>query len=469
MQHLSGKGLGLALVACLLTGCPVNHYRGETILNEDGSVRRAVYQPGEPPAGEKLTKQGWDKVAWAPPPEQAEGVPFDHLPRADPPEGNAAKYFVAWGTFKTVKELPETVRFPAPKGSSVADGTLVRESGQTDYVFVVEHRWRETLTDVVTVEGMRKARDELADLAIGLGADVFDEALGKEYDASGLAKWAKSEGKEWLADLTDFAFEYFATHKGPDTVLEFDRGFRKICGLRGLKLPTDDKPLEGEDAKKSLDEIQRDFVIDLVVKHVRKRSDGTAVSKETVLGWLEELNKPRGENDPPNRFQVPAEKVITTKFKTPDAFWEKVAALGVRIGGLYRIPYFGNSGRFDYVLKVPGEVVETDGQILGGDRVRWRFDAEAAYPQGYPMTCRSLAPQLSLQKDLLKGQPLTGREAMLDYVALLTKHPFLLSAMEECRKQKKMAPLYRCRQLGKAEAQEVDRLLKLLGLPEEEP
>jgi hypothetical protein len=458
--------LGLALLACLLTGCPVNHYRGETVLNEDGSVRRAVYQPGEPPSGETLTKQGWDKVAWAPPPEKAEGVPFDLLPRADPPEGNAARYYVAWGTFKGARELPETVRFAAPKGSGVADGTLAREYGRTDYVFVVEHRWRETLTDVVTAEGMRKARDELADLAIGLGADTFDEALGKEYDASGLVKWAKGEAKEWLADLTDFAFEYCSTHKGPEAEKGLGEGIVKVCARHGLVLTdADGKPLDGDAANKALE----DFFVGLVTKHVRKRSDGTAVSKETVRDWLEELNKPRGEKEPPNRFQAAAEKAITAKFKTTDAFWEKVAALAVRIGGLYRIPYFGNTGRFDYVLKVPGEVVETDGEILGGDRVRWRFDERAAYPLGYPMACRSLAPQVALQKDLLKGQPLVGREAMLDYVGLVRGNDALLAAVEECRKQKKVAPLYGRRRLGMAEAKEVDRLLKLLGLPEEEP
>src|SRR5207253_292709 len=120
-------------------------------------------------------------------------------------------YFAAWGTFKTVKDLPDNVLVKAPEKSGVPDGKLVREHARNDCVFVVEHVWRETLTDVVTLEDMRKARDELADLVIGVYAEAFDEAVGKDYDAADLAKWFRTEGKTWAAELTDFGFVYTST------------------------------------------------------------------------------------------------------------------------------------------------------------------------------------------------------------------------------------------------------------------
>ena len=71
-------------------------------------------------------------------------------------------YWIAGGHFKAANEIPDHVVFKLRKEYGVPAGKLERQYTRNDAVFVVEHRWRETLTDVVTLDGMRKAREELA-------------------------------------------------------------------------------------------------------------------------------------------------------------------------------------------------------------------------------------------------------------------------------------------------------------------
>jgi hypothetical protein len=105
--------------------------------------------------------------------------------------------------------------------------------------------------------------------------------------------------------------------------------------------------------------------------------------------------------------------------------------------------------------------------------VRWQFDGRDAYPLGYAMECRSLEPQGLPQRDLLAGQPLERREAMLDFVTIVAEVKGLDGVLQECRKKKSMVPLYRHHQTAAAkqkdstEVKRLARLMRLLKLPEQ--
>src|SRR4051794_13425117 len=96
---------------------------------------------------------------------------------------------------------------------------------------------------------------------------------------------------------------------------------------------------------------------------------------------------------------------------------------------------FLHDRQLDYTLSVPGKVVETNGQLLADDQVRWRFAAIEAYPLGYEMSCRSLEGQTRVQKDLLQEERLGTRATMLAYVALVGNNPKMLEVLRECRRQ----------------------------------
>ena len=112
--------------------------------------------------------------------------------------------------------------------------------------------------------------------------------------------------------------------------------------------------------------------------------------------------------------------------------------------------------------------------------MRWQFNAQDAWPRGFTMICRSLDAQTQMQRNLFKAQPLTSREALLDFVTLVANDkpdksgdapfPTLLELLKQCREQKTLTPLLEQRRMLAKKKQlaesnrvaVVDRLLKLL-------
>ena len=455
------------LLGVAASGCRQD-FRSETVLHDDGSVERAVYQPAsETPAAVQLPPV-WNLTTFAPNPEELERQgwpgPITRLPIL--PAAQQRPYFAAWGDFKTVQDLPEHVVFKAPPGSGLPDSKLVRGYTRTDYVFLVEHRWRETLTDVVTLEDMRRAREELADLLLDVLSNAFGEAVGKDYDASNLFRSLRGEGKTWLAELTDFLFVHCAAHKGGSADPALLDGLAAICVRHGLVFKQEGKLLDDQAAGKVFDE----FAIGHLCRGVRSKASGKAVDRKTAAAWWREI-KGDNEKPPPPLLKPALDRVIAMKYGGKDGFDRRCGALFARVFGVHLLDAVFHNQQLDYTLTVPGEVVESNGQIVAGDRVRWRFNAFAAYPLGYEMACRSLDARPQAQQELLHGQPLKTREALLQFADLADGLPGVGDVLQECRKQGKMAPLYDYRlkvaRNPKTPVKPVNDLLKLLGLPEQ--
>jgi hypothetical protein len=111
---------------------------------------------------------------------------------------------------------------------------------------------------------------------------------------------------------------------------------------------------------------------------------------------------------------------------------------------------------------MPGEIVETNGRLLGANRVRWDFEAAEAWPTGYPMTCRALEPRRDVQMALFDRTPLTERESMLAFCDLVAAADGLDAVLRDCRDRKSLDPLFAHR---RKDEQAVTGLFKLLGMP----
>jgi hypothetical protein len=458
------------LVSLLAAGCQTA-FRAETTLYPDGHLERAIYQrAADVPEVVKLPTL-WKQTTFAPNPDTLErqgwSSTIDQLPIH--PADKDYDYFAAWGSFTSARELPEHVFFVAPENSDLSPGRLVREHQRNDYVFAVEHRWRETLTDIVSEDDMRKARDELADFLIGVAANTFEEAVGPEYDAARLIRWLRTEGKPWWVELTDFAFLHCATHKGAAGAKGLALGGAAICARHGLVLT--EKGAFPEDDR--LSKAVKEFAVTQVCKGVCRKKDGAAVDRNTAGNWLDDLTNNVQDNTKPVVFRPALEKVIQTKYGGKESYEARLRSLVVRTFGLYYVGWLFNNSAFDYTMTMPGDVVEANGTLLTGNRVRWQFQAREAYPLGYDMTCRSVAGETQAQRELLKEQVLDTREALVQFVALAGSQPGLGEALRECRKQRQMKPLYDFHQKlreapGSSEpVKEVSRLLRLLKLPEQ--
>ncbi|HLJ96650.1 MAG TPA: hypothetical protein VKU02_25985, partial [Gemmataceae bacterium] len=277
-----------------------------------------------------------------------------------------------------------------------------------------------------------------------------------------LENWLRTEGKTWLAELVDYAYLHAAVQKGASARREIANGWAEICARHGLSLKSGEEFLKNEELEKAL----RDFTIQKIVQHVR-RKDGKPLDKKKVSLFLDELSSP--STGTRNTLDHAMDQVIAQKYGGKEKFQEQVERLFVQIAGLHVTLAFPGDD-FDFVLTVPGEVIETTGQVLSCNRVRWRFVEFEAYPLGYTMKCRSLLPILDMQKDLLQNQPLADRETMLAFIAILADREPLRQTLEECRRRKSMTPLYEYRDRPAARRDEKEvlamrRLFELLKLP----
>lgn len=454
------RSLAAALLVggVLSLGCQTNVYRSETVLHDDGSVDRAVYQPDNDAFPEAARKDAlWKQTTYAPNPDALKKMNFmgaiSELP-IQKPKNEGVPYYAGWNSFKSAKDVPEHYLKKAPPKSDLPDAKLVRDYARTDYGLVTEHRWSETLTDIVTLDGMRKARDELADLAIVLFADTFQEAYGKDWDGSGLVKWLRDEARPWWAEMTDYVYTYCLNHKetGGEGLKE---GLRAICARHGLVLKAQKEGAEkGDEPNWAL----ADFALTVLCKTVKSKKDGKPLNPYTAMLWLEDLGRdaePKEAGQKPGVFNAALKKVVEAKYGGKDAASEQVTFLVARILGLHFPDAIFQPAKFEYTMTVPGDVIETNGELLAANKVKWEFPVELAYPQGYTMTVRSLTVDEELRKQLFKDDTLKDVKSRQRYAYTMKWGPEgLRQAMAECRKQKSLAPLEAYRKKAGSQEQE---------------
>jgi len=421
-----------ALLASCVFGCKAKIFRAETTLHSDGSVSRAIYQPTVETPEAAREASNWQGSTFAPriPHENWRGAITD-LPSAPASKDN--DYFAAWGQFGDVSQLPNSAVFDAPEG--IADGTLERQYEHNDYVLVTEHRWRETLTDVVTLDDMHLARHELAELVIPLAEKFLQQAYGEDHDIQPLVDWMHQEGRPLFDELTDAYFE-LATRKGTHDEAVLIATFEPILKRHGMSMRDEGGALI------ELNEVVGLRIKQLIVEKLRRRN-GDPAAAETIadlMQWLGVETRPDGVE--PQRLNTIFEQVLAEKFSNEAEMKAKLHPLAVRILGIYGA-HLGPDRQFEYQHKMPGTLVETSGELMSDNETLWRFSDSQAYPFGYTMSCRSLEPNAALEQKLLARPVLTDRKAMLSYVDLVRKNEPLLAMMRICAADGSLTPLKR--------------------------
>ncbi len=421
-----------ALLASCVCGCKAKIFRAETTLHSDGSVSRAIYQPVEETPEPARDAAKWQGSTYA------VRIPHDEFRSAiaELPSATSDKdhdYFAAWGEFSEASQLPQSTLIDAPEG--IADGTLEREYERTDYVLVTEHRWRETLTDVVTLDDMHQARHELAELMIPLAEEFLQQAYGDDHDIQPLVDWMHQEGRPLFHELTDAYFD-LATRKRPQDEAVLIATFETILKRHGVLMRDESGALI------ELNEVVGQRIKQLFVERLRRRN-GDPASAETItelMQWLGVETRPDGVE--PQRLNTIFKQVLAKKFSDEAEMKAALHPLAVRILGIYGAD-FGPERQFEYQHQMPGTLVETSGELMSDNETLWRFSDSQAYPAGYTMTCRSLEPNTALEQKLLPKPVLTDRKAMLRYLDLLRHNEPLLAMMRICAADGSLTPLKR--------------------------
>ncbi len=464
MPRLHRAWMLCALAAVLVGGgCGQRSYRAETVLEADGRVSRAIYQPADDTPAEARNPRLWTAVTYAEEiqPDRWTGSIRD-LPKA--PMDKDHSYFAAWGQFASPKKLPPTYIKSAPRG--LPDGKLVVDYRREDYGLVVGYRWKETLTDIVTLDDMHRGRRQFLDVVIPLVHKCLEVGLGPEYDVDRLTEWFNTTGSDLFVEITDAFFE-----AGTRGQLPPGDGWKQtmadVCARYGMNLRDGQGQLLDEDRARRVVAL---FAGD-VIRQRLKRRDGQPVPQTAVddlLEWVNLKDYSQSKNPRLARLDGLAQKVVAKQFGSQQKFEELMAPLGARMLGLYRVEILGPPRRFDYTLRMPGPIVETNGLLLADNRVRWKFEAVQAYPYGYAMECRALVPQLALQRELPGAAPFKSRQDMLAFVAAVEGDFRLGETLRQCVKQKSTEPLYDTRDKVAAESGDTrpyDTVIRLLKLP----
>jgi hypothetical protein len=412
-----GALLAIGLPAIGLLGCGEQHYRAESIWHADGRVERAIYQPAEALPDE--ARRGWDVLS--PAADIASNTMITSI--RDVPEATepSAPYLVAWGTFLSPDHLPDSFRFgkSSHRVSQLNRATSIRSLG-----FVVEYTWSEHLTDAVSLADMQAARREAVDLVCGLVEDTLRECEFRG-DASRLITWLRTDGAVLFEDLHAVLVESAIRREST-----FEKSWQRladVCARHGLNLRQPDGRL-AEHAE--LEAILKRFLLDRLRDTVRD-AKGDVLNDADALELLRQLGFLSSDGalnwEPTEAWR----RAVASRFGTEEAATARAEELATRLFGVYRLGFLGPRRPFHYEMTVPGTIVETTGERVAENRVIWRFDAADAFPLGYEMRVRSLAPNEAAQRALLGERRLDGSEKLTRYVSLLRDDPNLAATMAE--------------------------------------
>jgi hypothetical protein len=382
----------------------------ETVIRSDGSCERTIWQPREELLPEQALTREWSD-RW----NSIRPVKVPPFFAQQQPDGGDRRYFTASGRFHGPDEIPEHYRVVARGHPEVGASTLVHSYRRNDLGFVIEHRWTENLTNIVTRAGFLKARDQFLDRAIPWASRGLEEVYGEKYDVQGLVRYLSGEGRRFLEDLSLVAYENMARRLPDD---EWGVRLAEAARLRGVDLfDSAGKFAWDEERNQRL----HGFLRHRVLLGIRRR-DGRGLAPSEIEAILTQ-----SETSPYSRA-----------WKT---FWERHEAeldreLGpsiLRMTGLYGWPPLSAPGspKFAFTIALPGEVVETNGSRAGPGRVAWSFDAGQAFPDGFAMSARSLEIDRKAQQRLLGRVPVDDASKARVFCELLDSEPELQLRLRE--------------------------------------
>jgi hypothetical protein len=404
-------GLSLSVVS-FLCGCQAEHHRWQTVVNEDGSVLRTISRPisGMPDAAQ--ASEGWDTKRFYKDMDRniwPERITEERINSALPDYQEELNYVIACGTFENLDQVPQHYRYELDGTELVSE--LKHDLTIDDYGLVKEYIWVEEITDVVRFEDIPAARREMIDLIADIVKEGLHNLLGDEYDASELIKWIRTDGEKLIEECT---------------MLLLDPSFRN------LDEDSRKKRMEPLLLKYGLAEFSNDWWYEslrLRLNKGLKRKDGKPVD-DAVIEMIV-----KGSMGPPRDVEVAFERALIERFGDKETAHAQMSALLARQVGLHGVPLLKAPQEFDVWLKLPGEVIETNGIVDEEGFLKWSFADQDIWPLGYRMTARSVLPVRIRNSQVLRKQKLSSRQEMLKFLRLVTTDDGLQKTVQLCLKQ----------------------------------
>jgi hypothetical protein len=433
--------LGL-LATCAGCGSPPC-FQIETVVHPDGSCDRKICQPKGEMLPEDALKPVWNARWKKVDPDAA--PPAFALKKA---QANEYKYFSASGTFPGPREIPDHFRHFHERCPEVGTSELVRSYERRDCGFVVEHRWSETLTNIVTRAGFLKARDEFLDLAMPFAALGIERVYGDAFDVKGLLRYLRTEGRRFLEQAAVVLYDVTAAHAPED---EQSSRLAKVAQQFGLDMFDANGDLVSvEEGQARLETLLRHRIM-LGVRH----HDGSRLTEAEVRSLI-----PKDSASP---YSQAWEKFCKEHEQALEA---QLAPHIFRMTGLYGYPFgLGVSPEFEFALRLPGEFVETNGKVDIFGQARWQFAGARSFPDGFTMRARSVEMDAEGQKWVFGRVVISDRAGAEAFLKVLGEDGPLLEAVRKVRQTGDPAPLRDFQPKTDERRDRAARLRELLKLP----
>jgi hypothetical protein len=422
--------LAACLIAFLTTGCgEPPSFRIETVVHPDGSCDRSIWQPKEhflPPLA--LTpewNQRWKTVADV----------------ADPPgasqpskSSDSYHYFTATGTFAHPRDIPPHYHCGAKDAPDLGSSDLERTYETKDFGLVVEHRWQEKITNIVTMSSFLNARDDLLDRLVPIWIDALEKIFGPDYDLSRLAAYIRYDGRRLLDNIALILYDaashgqVFGTDDKPrpeliDRLLDqaqradLDRALilqvfthkpdepAHVASLSALLQKCVTQYFRHHDGK-SLTDAEAADLIQSVIEHRRYQ---TAIERQRKrMNWLFEPNKPLDKQATRTLQQM-------TGLYFPFALFSQ-----------------GNGAPiYHFETTLPGETIETNGTMIAPGRARWQFTGLQLFPSGFEMHARSIVINRESQQKVLGKVIIATPAQAIELIDLVNNETPVLEALRK--------------------------------------
>jgi len=351
----------------------------ETSIRPDGSCDRSIWQPKDELLPDGAMSPEW-RARW----RTVSDVKVPPAFAAENPNPDRA-YFHAEGSFPRPADIPAHFLKRIDGHPEIGASELVRSCEREDYGLIVVHRWRETITNIVTRDGFLKARDQFIDLGVPMFRQALEEVFGREYDVKTLADEVAGRARPFLDEVLDIYYDWMVHPKvDPATLWP-----RFVAALRraGVELP---EGVEKQGDQETVGRAIQEYLRTMILRDVKRR-DGKPTTEADAQAILNSQSSPPFNEGWANYAKDHKDEL--------DA---KLLPLVARMTGLYNFPpiFAGPGPQFVFGLRLPGWVVETNGTEDKG-RIVWSFNGGDLFPGGFEMKAESLDVDRPAQARLL--------------------------------------------------------------------
>ncbi|MCY2966782.1 MAG: hypothetical protein NT069_24660 [Planctomycetota bacterium] len=463
------------MVVGAFVGCGGQASHIEPKIHPNGSIDRAFCQPRETIPSASLDEQLWTKVreVKAVPPGPLETPIRELVPPAKKGEATAV---VAWGTFRSIADLPE--HFLHPSVGAREPSRLKPVLDLVDHGLITEGTWWESLNDEVSGEDQRAACQELAELGSRLLPKTvalwMEREINEEVNATALADWMRGEGSRLVTELAFVIYDAGLRKKLYSDEAYVQSRLLAVARHHGIPLTSD---AEGEEQSEKRKEELEAQLFDLLKRAIRTK-DGGPIPRERFQRLFEIVadSQPNPNLVPEYTKEQVAEehKKLVALFETVQGelfgpgeagkakFDAKVAELRERIMGLYT---FTPPVNFHCRLEVPGHVLSTNGVVTDSGQVEWSFEGKEAFPSVYVMECHWVAPSKDAKMPDSVALALKNPKNLVELLRLVKANTLIATAVEECAKTGDLKPLKQraIETFLLPERRTIEKTLKLLG------